>query len=88
MLQWNLSCRDFPHSELTERLPNNLKLRSVPGLRHVFIRCDGCNQDPVVGLRWRCLNCANYDLCTECYMKDIHDTTHQFERIDRSRAKG
>ncbi|XP_020622118.1 E3 ubiquitin-protein ligase MIB2-like isoform X3 [Orbicella faveolata] len=58
------------------------------GVRHVYVCCDGCNQDPVVGLRWRCLNCANYDLCTTCYMTDIHDTTHRFERIDKSRAKG
>ena len=88
MLHQNLSCRDFPYSGLTIRSSKNSKLCSVLGLRHVYVSCDGCNQDPVVGLRWRCLNCANYDLCTACYMTDIHDTTHRFERIDKSRAKG
>jgi len=67
---------------------NNSKLPSILGLRHVYVCCDGCKQDPVVGLRWRCLDCANYDLCTTCYMTDIHDISHRFERIDKSRGKG
>ena len=34
---------------------------------HVGITCDGCNCAPIVGFRWRCLNCDNHDLCDACY---------------------
>ena len=88
MLQQKPSCRDFGHSGLTKMSSNNLTMPFFLGVRHVYVCCDGCNQDPIVGFRWRCFNCPNYDLCTMCYMTDIHDTNHRFERIDKSRAKG
>jgi hypothetical protein len=31
------------------------------------ITCDGCNAQPIVGYRWRCLTCKNHDLCDACY---------------------
>ncbi|KAJ7389169.1 E3 ubiquitin-protein ligase mib2 [Desmophyllum pertusum] len=57
------------------------------GVRHVHTPCDGCNQESVVGFRWHCLNCPTYDLCTTCYMTDIHDISHRFERIDKSQGE-
>nr|XP_058964207.1 E3 ubiquitin-protein ligase MIB2-like isoform X3 [Pocillopora verrucosa] len=56
--------------------------------KHLFISCDGCKEDPIIGLRWHCLDCPNYDLCSKCYMNDVHDVNHRFERFDKSRAKG
>nr|XP_058964216.1 E3 ubiquitin-protein ligase MIB2-like isoform X3 [Pocillopora verrucosa] len=56
--------------------------------KHLFRNCDGCKEDPIIGLRWHCLDCPNYDLCSKCYMNDIHDVNHRFERFDKSRAKG
>ncbi|XP_059139921.1 E3 ubiquitin-protein ligase MIB2-like [Physella acuta] len=29
-----------------------------------------------------CTECCDFDLCTECYMADKHDLTHEFLRID------
>ena len=60
----------------------------LSGVRHLYVLCDGCSQEPIVGLRWRCLTCPNFDLCTNCYMTDTHDVEHRFERIDKSRGKG
>jgi thiol-disulfide isomerase/thioredoxin len=33
------------------------------------VSCDGCNMDPIVGPRYRCSTCGNYDLCKACEQK-------------------
>ena len=58
------------------------------GERHLCISCDGCQRKPIIGSRWHCKTCPNYDLCTQCYMTDCHPKGHTFERIDKSRGKG
>eukprot|EP00039_Didymoeca_costata_P028085 m.19933 g.19933 ORF g.19933 m.19933 type:complete len:172 (+) comp6718_c0_seq1:122-637(+) len=34
---------------------------------HPGIACDGCNTQPILGYRWKCMNCKNHDLCDACY---------------------
>ena len=51
------------------------------------ITCDGCGMEPIEGLRWHCLSCQNFDLCTTCYMGDEHNLRHTFERLEQSRGK-
>ncbi|KXS21139.1 hypothetical protein M427DRAFT_51410 [Gonapodya prolifera JEL478] len=36
------------------------------GLVHRGTRCDGCGVTPIVGVRYKCINCPNFDLCEEC----------------------
>jgi hypothetical protein len=38
-------------------------------LEHVGVVCDGCGKNPLVGLRFRCKACLDYDLCAECFVK-------------------
>lgn len=64
-------------------------LDSAPtGIKHVDVTCDGCREGPIVGTRWKCIDCFNYDLCTQCFMADVHDRNHSFLRIDKSRGEG
>jgi hypothetical protein len=44
---------------------------------HYNIICDGCNQI-IVGTRYKCGNCADFDLCERCESLGVHDLTHAF----------
>lgn len=50
-------------------------------VEHETITCDGCGQNPLVGVRWKCLKCFNEDFCDRCFNTQKHDTLHTFARI-------
>ena len=33
-------------------------------------------------MRWKCIKCFDFDLCTSCYMSGKHDLQHEFIRQD------
>jgi hypothetical protein len=53
---------------------------------HPGSACFSCGMTPIVGVRFRCVNCVNYDLCAECYDEEheqIHNPYHLFLKIPR-----
>lgn len=56
----------------------NFKSGSV----HEGVRCDGCSFIDIIGIRYKCKDCCNYDLCDSCYHEKKHDMTHSFIRVD------
>ncbi|XP_047118635.1 E3 ubiquitin-protein ligase mib1-like [Schistocerca piceifrons] len=57
-------------------------LDSAPtGVKHDGTMCDTCRQQPIFGIRWKCAECGNYDLCSICYHGDKHHLRHRFNRI-------
>ncbi|KAL3276771.1 hypothetical protein HHI36_012138 [Cryptolaemus montrouzieri] len=51
------------------------------GVKHDGTMCDTCRQQPIFGIRWKCAECGNYDLCSICYHGDKHHLRHRFYRI-------
>ncbi|CAG2162780.1 unnamed protein product, partial [Oppiella nova] len=51
------------------------------GIKHEGAMCDFCKQSPIFGIRWKCAECINYDLCSLCYHSDKHNVRHRFYRI-------
>ena len=47
------------------------------------VGCDGCGTNPIIGERYSCSTCGNYDLCSECQKKGHeHELTLQQPPID------
>ena len=49
--------------------------------------CDGCGWQYYTGARYRCTKCDDYDLCSACYNRNVHDLTHPFMQIDKPGAQ-
>lgn len=63
-------------------------LDSAPtGIKHEGTMCDTCRQQPIFGIRWKCAECTNYDLCSICYHGDKHHLRHRFYRIATPRSE-
>ena len=52
---------------------------------HDNYQCDGCQANPIIGARYHCNDCPDYDLCEDCYQGYPHK--HMMEKIDKT-AKG
>ena len=48
---------------------------------HRGIHCEGCGEQPIRGVRWHCLNCPDFDLCSTCEVDNDHIKTHVFAKI-------
>ena len=50
-------------------------------IKHENIFCDHCDND-IVGIRWKCILCDDYDLCEKCeQINDVHINGHNFIKI-------
>ncbi|CAF1059439.1 unnamed protein product [Didymodactylos carnosus] len=71
-----------PNEVLGRELRNNdLTLTNLKVLfqleKHENISCDGCLLDPIVGLRFKCDTCPNYDLCHQCMTNSVTTNSHK-----------
>ncbi|KAF9134538.1 Next to BRCA1 protein 1 protein [Mortierella sp. GBA39] len=71
------------HSFVPISYPGELTFK-VDYTPHYGIVCDGCD-DEITGIRYKCGNCADYDLCGNCEASPFHrhDPKHIFLKIRR-----
>jgi hypothetical protein len=53
---------------------------------HSGVTCDGCKRYPIVGIRYKCSVCPDFDFCEECESKVDHP--HEFLKIRKPRNLG
>lgn len=49
---------------------------------HVGVSCDGCGESPIIGVRYKCAVCKDFDYCANCEEKLDHD--HPFLKIKKA----
>ena len=54
--------------------------------QHEGICCDQCHVNPIVGIRYRCSMCANYDLCESCLIRNENLQQQQQQQQKSPRA--
>ncbi len=64
-----------PHSNGKGRTPGN-----CVGSSHLGIRCNLCKTVPIVGVRYHCLVCPDFDLCGRCESAGKHPE-HEMVRM-------
>ena len=50
---------------------------------HYHFECDGCGMNPIVGKRYKCNGCRNFDYCEKCYEKNKSTHKHSFNAIEK-----
>lgn len=55
---------------------------------HFAVACDMCGRTPIIGARYHCTECSDYDLCSRCFRTfnidyNDHRSTHAMECIER-----
>lgn len=48
---------------------------------HKGIRCNRCGKENIQGIRYKCVQCMNYNLCENCENNYIHDMKHIMVKI-------
>ncbi|KAF9581823.1 hypothetical protein BGW38_001032 [Lunasporangiospora selenospora] len=48
---------------------------------HRGITCNSCRTVPIRGIRYKCVNCQDYDLCEGCEAAEVHLRSHVFMKI-------
>jgi len=64
------------------RAINKTEEEEIPDIVHTTVACDVCEVKPIVGNRFKCYVCDNFDLCAECEAKEgIHDESHPLIKL-------
>uniref|UniRef100_A0A8C8U3C4 Dystrotelin n=1 Tax=Peromyscus maniculatus bairdii TaxID=230844 RepID=A0A8C8U3C4_PERMB len=57
-------------------LPTCYRLSASGTVTHP-VRCSICGTFPIIGLRYCCLKCLNFDICQLCFVSGLHSKSHQ-----------
>ena len=49
-----------------------VEAKEVPKTIHHGVTCDGCGMYPILGLRFKCSTCPDFDFCENCEGKKEH----------------
>jgi len=73
----NISCGPFDFGfECKSPCQEPSKESSADPMAHSNVRCDGCNVFPIVGARFNCTVCPDFDLCAKCESASVHPAEH------------
>ena len=74
--------KDFPifNLSLNDEKKEKSKEKDIKEV-HNFVKCDGCGMFPLIGKRFKCKVCPNFDFCEKCFEKNKATHKHEFSNI-------
>jgi hypothetical protein len=60
-------CKSYVRNEHSIDKSNKFKQ-----IVHERIMCDNCKTAPIKGFRYHCVLCEDFDLCSDCELKNLH----------------
>ena len=51
---------------------------------HYAVTCDGCQTAPIIGKRYKCEICPNFDFCEKCFEKEKENHKHSFKLVEKN----
>ncbi|KAJ8920593.1 hypothetical protein NQ315_004732 [Exocentrus adspersus] len=83
VVQWDNGCQMQCRIGYMEKYDLRIIDNAQIGIKHENVICDACESGhSIYGMRYKCIVCRDYDLCSPCYHGDKHDLSHSFRRID------
>lgn len=68
---------------ITEKISNfNKPAEQLNGPIHNRVICDGCGMNPIVGPRYKCAVCEDFDYCSKCEEQFSQKHQHPFIKIN------
>lgn len=55
---------------------------------HKGITCDVCEEKPIIGIRYKCMVCPDFDMCEECHNKGVHPAEHALVAMKKPAPRG
>jgi len=55
---------------------------------HTGVQCDNCKVVPIVGNRFKCTACHNFDLCDACESSGVHPADHEMIKFKVAFVRG
>ena len=59
------------HKNISKKINKCNENKAIVAHRNIV--CDGCNAHPIIGKRFNCMKCPDYDLCEKCEAQNIHN---------------
>ena len=75
---------------IQKKSEDNSKInKSFCNTTHLGIKCERCFKEPIVGYRYKCSQCNNYNLCQECeeFNSQTGQHPHDFIKIRKEEEK-
>lgn len=72
----------FPSVASNDSILSVLEEPKAPKVTHFGVRCGGCQVMPIVGVRYRCEKCPDFNLCGKCEESDVH-SHHNFIKMKK-----
>ena len=88
-IESTIKSSEDPTSKFIGDIEDNQHKEVIPTsnkLLHIGVICDGC-RGSIIGKRFKCNLCEDYDLCESCCKKNVHtDHTDNFKKISPTKT--